>query len=175
MEVRCHTPFVPIVFKSTDRDGRTYDVVAVKGSFDIVDERRLKIAQEQEPIAVADEYYGEVNTTSVSREGEIKPYKERTDVVVVGDSHAPRGRPVPSWFAEVRLGALSKALRVHGPRFWRRRMGVMWSLSSPEPCASVPIRYEHAYGGTFAQHAGLGPHSNVLAAGAVRRLWEARP
>lgn len=149
MELRNHSPFSPIVFKSRDKDGHPYDVVVVKGTYDIVDDRRLKIAQAPEPITVADQYYGEVNVTSVWREGDLKPFKPRADVVVVGTSHAPRRAPAPSWLTEVRLGEVRKVLRVYGPRRWRRRMSMFWSLTDPEPCVEVPIKYELAYGGTF--------------------------
>lgn len=155
MEVRCHTPFVPFSFKSRDAEDRSFDVFVVKATYDLVDDQRVKISQDQEPITVADRYYGEVNVTSVARESDLKPFKPRTDVVVVGDGHAPRGKPAQSFFVEARLGDVHKALRVHGERSWRRKMGMFWSLTDPEPCVTVPIRYEHAFGGTFATDEGV--------------------
>jgi hypothetical protein len=148
VELRNHTPFAPFAFKSTNKDGRNFDVVAVKGTYDIVDDRRLKISQEPEAITFSDQYYGAVNVTSVWRAADLAAFKPRADVVVIGTSHAPRGAPSPTWLAEVRLGDVRKTLRVHGPRVWRRRM-MAWSLSDPEPCTEVPIKYELAFGGIF--------------------------
>ncbi len=153
MELRNHTPFAPLAFKSRDKDGRAYDVVVVKATYDLVEDRRLKIAREPEPITTSDQYYGEPNSTSVWRASDLAPFKPRTDVVVIGSAHAPRGVPAPSWLVEVRLGEARKVLRVHGPRWWRRSMGMFWALADPEPCLEVPIRYELAYGGVFGEGA----------------------
>ncbi|MFK7991852.1 MAG: DUF2169 domain-containing protein [Sandaracinaceae bacterium] len=149
MEVRCHSPFVPQVFKSKDKHGTPHDVFVVKATYDIVEGRRIKISQEQEPLTMADDYFGEVNVTSVSRESDLAPFKPRTDLVVVGDAHAPGGRPTASWIAEVRMGEVRKAIRVTGPRRWRRNLRMFWNLSDPEPVTTVPVRYENAFGGLF--------------------------
>ena len=71
----------------------------------------------------------------------------------MGDAIAPGGDPAESWFVGVGVDDVRKALRVHGPRSWRRRAGLIWQLTKPAPCTRVPIRYEHAFGGC---HTGRG-------------------
>lgn len=148
MDIRCHSPFEPFWFKSRDASGDTFDVVVVKATFDIVDEARLKIAQDQEPVTVADAYFGAPNESSVLYESDLAPYKPRADVVVLGDAHAPGGEPAPSWPVEVRIDEHVASLRVHGPRVFRRD-GERWALEALAPAEAVPLRYEHAFGGVF--------------------------
>lgn len=149
MEIRCHSPFEPLWFKSRDKSGAEHDVVVVKATFDIVGESRLKISVDQEPVAVADRFYGAPNESSVEYESDLAPFKPRVDVVVLGDAHAPGGEPAASWPVQVWIDDHTAALRVHGPRVFQREGKDGWTLSSPTPALSVPLRYERAFGGTF--------------------------
>lgn len=124
-------------------------MIVVKGTYDIVDERRLSIAEEPEPITVTEEYAGDEASSSLLRAGDLAGFKPRADVAVIGTSYAPRLLAAPSWLTDVRIGDVRKTLRVYGRRTWHRSMGMFWQLGEPEPTVEVPIRYELAYGGTF--------------------------
>lgn len=149
MELRNHAPFTPLAFQSRDKHDRVHDVVVVKGTYDLEPGRRPRISERQEPLTISERYYGAPNTTSLVRAGDLAAFKPRADVAIIAEAHAPRGAPSSSWLAEVRIGALRKILRVHGPRAWRRSMGMFWELEDAEPCTRVPIRYELAFGGAF--------------------------
>lgn len=68
--------------------------------------------------------------------------KDRGEFLVAGSFHAPRGEPVRQEAVSARVGSTSKKLLVSGPRYWRG--GVM---TRAEPIASMPIRYDQAFGG----------------------------
>jgi hypothetical protein len=42
---------------------------------------------------------------------------------------------------------LDRLLAVYGPRWWENGAFNGWSLTTPEPIMSLPLRYEYAYGG----------------------------
>lgn len=146
MDIRCHSPFQPFWFRSQDASGDFHDVVVIKATYELQDERTLRIAREQEPVSVKDEYWGAPNETSVRQESDLAPFKPKADVVVIGDAYAPGGEPAESWPVQIWIDDHTHALQVHGPRRFERD-GDAWRLTGSEPVARVPLRYEHAFGG----------------------------
>ncbi|MCC6554754.1 MAG: DUF2169 domain-containing protein [Polyangiaceae bacterium] len=71
------------------------------------------------------------------------PFKRRVDVLVIGHAHAPHGQPAASLVARIALGDLSKAIEVHGDRYWMPD----GRLSPPIPFTEMPLRWERAAGG----------------------------
>jgi hypothetical protein len=149
MEVTNHTPLTPFLFSSQDPQGRDFGVILFKGTFQIQDRGPLELIRGPAEIVYSDAYYSEPNSSSMRREGDLSPYKPRTDIHVLATATAPGDRPVASWNVELRVGTLTKTLRVTGPRHWYHRALGGWRLSAPEPCTEVPLRYEYAYGGTL--------------------------
>jgi len=98
------------------------------------------------------------------------PFKPRADIAVhaVARTTAPRTH----WVAGFRVGQLEHRLRVTGRRFWTKR-DRGWELGEPEPCTSVPIVYERAFGGRGCASNPLGV--GFLDAGAEPEgdVWEA--
>lgn len=116
-----------------------------------------------------DECYGEVNVSSLWHPSDLVPVKPKTDVIVNAIAYAPGGKPLPSWACGIAIEGSeishAKYLRVTGPRKWlptwkrlltgreknewhrHRRWFEGWRLSDPEPIVSLPLRYEHAFGG----------------------------
>lgn len=72
--------------------------------------------------------------------------KAATDVVVLGDAHAPAGRPAHEWRVAVAVGRLSKRITVYGNRTVVWRDGVP-RITAPEPFQTMAITRENAYGG----------------------------
>jgi hypothetical protein len=70
--------------------------------------------------------------------------KQTTDVIVNGAAHAPRGTALRQLDVSLRVGDIRKNVRVFGNRFWG--VGAAW-ITAPEPFESMPLRFEHAFGG----------------------------
>jgi hypothetical protein len=105
-------------------------------------------------LSFEDRYFAEPLTSSVRFESDLAPFKPRCDVLVNATAHAPGAVPAAWWPVRVRLTGpagdevlLDKALVVHGPRWFEAR-GDSWVLGEAEPATEVPVRWEHAYGGT---------------------------
>jgi hypothetical protein len=154
------SPFPHFAFVKTGPDGSDFHVLAVRATFDWVHDGVLTIAPEQAPVIIADQYESPSVTTGADPPSPARPEdsplrlesdlllgKPRADVLVIGHAHAPSGEPAPDWTVGLRVGKLSKSLRVTGPRFWER--GAFGSrLTPPRPALRVPLSYRLAYGGT---------------------------
>jgi hypothetical protein len=119
------------------------------------------IEYEPAPLAMADAYYGEPNTSSVLWESDLAPYKPKCDVIVVhAHAHLPANTVMGAlvrWRCGLRVAQgsntlVNKELIVCGERAWKRT--VFWNLSSPAQTQQpIPIRYENAYGGhSYFEH-----------------------
>jgi len=152
MEFRNHTPFPALAFQMLDRDENEYHVVVMRATMEIADDGALRFSEEQAPLAVTDEYFGELNKSSVRQESDLAPFKPECDVIVNATAYAPGGKPSPSFEVGVRINGnsgtalLDKTLTVTGPRYWKEK-GKEWVLTEPEPLERLPLRYEYAYGG----------------------------
>lgn len=137
-------------------------------------------ARAAEPAALvfSDAYHGEINRSSVKFESDLAQTKPRCDVIVIGAAHSPSGEPEPRVEVGLRVHRpealpgrgeagtlLEHRLVVHGPRAFVRggEAGEAaasapspggWRLTDPEPFVSLPVRYEHAFGGELKVHAG---------------------
>jgi hypothetical protein len=135
--------------------GRVFsDVVVLKGCYSLTP-GRLALSREFSTIALADEYWDEAapEYSSVKVAGDLVLCKPASDVIVTGAARSPGDELLEMWEARVDVSRegqrlLSHALRVSAPRHWfYQRNG--WYLSEATETASVPIRYELAYGGAF--------------------------
>jgi hypothetical protein len=150
VDIKNCTPFMPLVFSSQDVDDTPFDVVVLKGTYEIVNGKPLKLASEPKPLTFADEYYGDPTGSTLKRESDLAPFKPRTDIHFTDPvAFAPLGKPSPRWQVKVQVGPVEKTLQVTGPRQWVRKTFSGWRLSEPEPVAKVPLRYENAFGGTW--------------------------
>lgn len=160
MEIINHTPFPTLAFKTWDQHRKASQVVVMRATFVIGTDGTLELSGEQEPIATEDEYFGEPNRSSVRQESDLVPFKPRCDVIVNATAHAPGGRPSFEFAAGIRINRtsgenndmgpplLEKKLLVTGPRCWDKGFLGSWKLKSPTaPITSLPLRYEHAFGG----------------------------
>jgi hypothetical protein len=145
------TPFMPLVFESQDVEDRRYDVIVLKGKYEIHNGQPLKLAPAPDPLTMADEYYDDPTTSSLKRESDLAPFKPRTDIHFTDPvAFAPHGKPSPRWQVQVQVGPVQKAMQVTGPRQWVHQSG-RWKLSDPAPATEVSLRYENAFGGAW-QH-----------------------
>lgn len=56
-------------------------------------------------LCMQDEYYGEINQSSVREESDLAHYKPRCDVIFRGDAYAPGGAPATEWNVRLRVSA----------------------------------------------------------------------
>jgi len=141
------TPFAAERTFVRDKSGADLWVVAVKATYSIQEDGSLILADEQLPPCLAPVYWGDPGISSIRYEGDLTLPKPATDVLVNGSAHAPHGRVVSELAVRLRIGNIDKTLRVQGPRFYRE---TAWGVraDAPQPFATLPIRYELAYGGT---------------------------
>ncbi|MFC1660894.1 DUF2169 domain-containing protein [Gemmatimonadota bacterium] len=131
-----------------DPDGREYVVVAVKGTFTIRSGGgEVRLADQQVPLVMADEFTGEPGFSATLYESEFPLYKPKCDVLLNGSAYAPGGKPTNRVTVGLKVGRISKGFSVVGDRVWEKSAGMM-AVSSPEPFTQMPITYDRAYGGT---------------------------
>jgi uncharacterized protein YjbI with pentapeptide repeats len=73
--------------------------------------------------------------------------KPKGEVLVVGKCFAPGGKPVPAYEVGLQIGPIGKTLHVFGDRFWKRKAGVLKTISAPLPFTEMDVSYENAFGG----------------------------
>ncbi len=152
LQVRNETAFVPGLFVFPDEQGVDTVYTALKATFELGGEV-LRVAGQQRPLILADEYWGEPGASSIRYASEGHLLKPGTDVVVVGHAYAPGGRATASCQVSVTVGPLSRKIAVFGERRW---LGgpVGPRISKPEPFDCMPLTYERAYGGSHEIGAG---------------------
>jgi hypothetical protein len=129
-----------------DSEGAHRWVVAVKATFDVAVNGALKLADEQTPPTLAPEYFGEAGRSSLKWDSDLLAVKPGTDVLLHGDAHAPRGRPVPRVEVRLRVGDIDKVLSVYGERRYTKA-ATGGGVTTAAPFESRPIRYGEAFGG----------------------------
>jgi hypothetical protein len=112
-----------------------------------LDGRAATLAETQQPLLMADTFLGEPGLSPPLQEMDFAPVKPCCDVLVCGKAYAPGGRPVTQLAAGIRVGRVSKAFSVLGPRQWQQGLlGVSPGL--PQPFTEQSISYAQAYGGS---------------------------
>jgi hypothetical protein len=182
MEFRNFTPFPGLAYQSLDQYNSLYHTVALRQTMKILGDGSLIYPEEQEPLVVADEYFGEINQSSVRCESDLAPFKPKCDVLVVATAFAPSGAArrfsvslrisspvgdIPHVFGtgEKRTPGeviLDKTLSITGTRFWLRSIFANWELTDPDIISSLPVRYEYAYGGELKLHDQAGEKQALL-------------
>src|SRR5690348_12215390 len=94
--------------------GRELLIVVVKGTFRIPREPagRLPLHEEQVPLVMSDEFFGEPGLSAPKYEIDFAPRKARCDVLLNGTAYAPGGRPVERVQVGLRIGGWSKSFSV---------------------------------------------------------------
>ncbi|WP_118184455.1 DUF2169 family type VI secretion system accessory protein [Paraburkholderia phosphatilytica] len=162
MEFRNLTPLHAMAFHAIDLHDHEFHVVVLKAGYrlepihiDAPDADthacRLLAGNDAVRLAMADEYEGETGSSSVKWESDLAPFKPKCDFLVRATAHAPEGKPLPSWPVRVRISlgdkvVIDKGLRVTGPRVFQKGWRG-WRLAVPEAVATVPMRWEYAFGG----------------------------
>lgn len=128
-----------------DREGAEVWIVMVAATFEISLDGRTALAEEQLPVCLVPEHTGEPEASSLRRESDLVLRKATTDVLLVGQAHAPGDREVTELSVGMSVGSMEKVLWVHGDRAWVEPM--LGLTTKPIPFRSMPLVYERAYGG----------------------------
>jgi hypothetical protein len=127
-----------------DEELRPMLVLVVKATYDIGPEG-LVLAEEQVPVNVTGEAWGEPGESSYKYEPEVALFKVATDVALVGHAHAPE-KDSREVLVGLQVGPVKKVVRVVGDRVWYRGLGSI-SATRPLPFERIPLVYERAFGG----------------------------
>jgi hypothetical protein len=140
------TPHPVAIAFCQDTDGRDLALALLKASFRFTPKGEVTLAEPADrlPIHLHDVYFGEPASSSLRYASDVVPAKLGTDIVVNGSVHAGNRGAVR---ACVRVGGLSKQLIAFGPRQWLDNTGQR--MSQPDPFLDLPLRYEHAFGGSY--------------------------
>lgn len=95
------------------------------------------LAKQQEPVIETDEW---TETGSLLRATDLVPFKKRPEVLVVGDVHAPEGRPVTSLIARIAVGEIDKSILVVGDRY----VTTDGRIGEPATFVRMPLVWERA-------------------------------
>ena len=132
----------PLAFEAltlVDEDLRPLLLLVAKGTW-LIDEGGLRWADEQVPISAEGEFWGKPGESSYKYEPEIAPFKVATDVALVGHAHALR-RDVTELTVTVRVGPVSKAVRVIGDRVWFKSLG-SFGITRPLSFDRMPLTWQ---------------------------------
>jgi hypothetical protein len=158
LDIQNPTPFPAIIAPVLDKEGRESAVVVLKGTFAIRNgAATLAPSEEQAPIAMGDDYHGEPDKSSLRYASDLHSPKPGTDVFLLGNAYAG-GRGQTQVDAGLKIGPLSKIVRVFGDRVWFKALG-FWVPSEPRPFERIPLLYERAFGGKDFSHKNPKKHS----------------
>lgn len=145
------TPFELAALPLLDEEGQPVLTVVVKGTFAIGADGRCTLADEQIPVNVSGEPWGDDPLTfSYRYEPEIAFTKPATDVVLIGHAVAPQAGTTEV-IVGVKVGPVKKEAVVVGDRVWYKSLGQV-SATKPRPFEKIPLRWERAFGGWDRSH-----------------------
>jgi hypothetical protein len=162
MDLENDTAFAALAHPLLDGDGREKLLVVVKATFELVG-GKPRLAEEQPPVLVEDAYRGEPGKSSLLAASDLVPRKPATDLLVEGRAYTqPSDRT--SVLVAIRLGPITKGVRVFGDRSWQRGLSGLVP-SAPKPFESVEVTWERAFGGTDETAGGAAHPDNPVGVG----------
>jgi uncharacterized protein YjbI with pentapeptide repeats len=137
-------PFAPLAGRV--HPPRPSVTLVVKGCFALEPGSPARPLDEQPPFS-GDLYRDDDLARDCLYDGDLAPWKPRTDLLLVGTCHAPGGRATRRCTVSFRVGRWSKSLEVTGARTRSGFLFVRWT-SRPRPFVELPLTYAHSYGGS---------------------------
>lgn len=139
------TRFIAERYGINDENSANLLLIVIKGTYIFDNKGEVAIAEKQEPIEMADQYYGKPEESSIKHSSDFSFDKVATDIALIGHAYAPKGR-AKELFVIIQVGNLEKTVKVFGDRHWKKTLGFS-SISSPVPFEKIPLIYENAFGG----------------------------
>jgi hypothetical protein len=157
-QIENKTPFVLEALFLVDEGFRPLVVPIVKATFAIGKDGRCTRADEQIPLNMAGEYWGENSEeSSYKYEPEVAFTKMATDVVLMGHAYADR-RDTKEMRIGLRVGPVSKEALILGDRIWFKTLGSVL-MTKAIHFEKIPLVYERAFGGWDRDHPDPGKHA----------------
>lgn len=132
-----------------DVTGREHLVVVAKATWSIPSPGQRPRPLPAQPLSHTDHFTGAPGMSALRYGCDIYRFKPRCDLLFDACAQAPEGKPVRHLGVGFRVGPLTKALNVHGRRYWRKTLGG-FVLSTPELFTRMPLHYDLAFGGSHA-------------------------
>ncbi|NHZ83535.1 DUF2169 domain-containing protein [Massilia sp. CCM 8695] len=130
-----------------DVKGREHLVVIAKSTWQIPGTGQRPKPLPPQPIEQSDIFAGDPENSPMLYGSDMARFKPRCDVIFNASAHSPDGLPAREIDVAWQVGPLRKGLKAHGPRHWKKRLGMV-SLSSAEPVTSTPLHFGFALGGS---------------------------
>ena len=141
-----------LAYESVGSKEERYQTITLKGTFEIIPGEALSLIEEPNEImdlTFTDEYYGESDDSSIMAPSDLAYFKPNADIIN-GIARSKENEPLTKWPVNVKIGNLEATLEVSGPRKWvYQKETKKWSLTDPESCNEVELRYEAASGGSW--------------------------
>lgn len=139
---------------STDKHGREHLLIVIKATYRIpANGKTPRPLLPPQPLAMKDTFVGEPGLSAQLYENDFASTKQACDVLFDAQAHAPSEVPVTHLDVAVRVGSMSKALRVVGDRTWEKDL-LLIRAGVPNQFVSMPLHYGRAFGGTVAYQDG---------------------
>lgn len=159
MEFRNLTPFAAMQFQMLGLDDKENYVVVMKVGYRLEQDDsggfRVRVRDDDAVgLSIQDEYRDAVNTSSVTDESDLAPFKPSCDIIINGSACANKSASVLSQYVGVVINnaddvlLLEKKLKVTGNyRFYKNKIMDSWSKTPPEYFNCQPVIWEAAFGG----------------------------
>jgi hypothetical protein len=147
LEIINRTPFTAELHTALDKDCFDYVVIVIKAACRIIDQEVLQLADDKATIHHANIHFGDPQTTSIQYATDVVRAKSMTDIVVNGHAYAPEGN-CSVVDVGLRIDKLQIIRRIFGKRYWESS-AFGWRISPPGVFDSVPLKFEHAFGGSY--------------------------
>jgi len=146
LQLKNHTAYEAAIAVFPNEQAIDSLYIMLKATFSIGEQ--ISVAQEQLPIVMADEYWGEAGESSLKYASEYHLLKPATDIVMVGEACVPGRQAVQALDVQLSVAQYQKTVRVFGERRWITGM-IGLDISRPVPFESMPLVYERAFGGVY--------------------------
>ncbi|MDR3481636.1 MAG: DUF2169 domain-containing protein [Burkholderiaceae bacterium] len=131
---------------AVDKTGREHLLVVIKQTWLIGANGKPPTPTKAVPLEYADLHVGEPGLSPPLYECDFVLKKIRCDVLFNASAYAPDDQPLTYLAAGYRIDAHQKAVRIVGPRFWKKAL-IGIEASEPKPFTAMPLHYGLAFGG----------------------------
>jgi hypothetical protein len=144
-DIRNGTAFAYESLMLMDEEAVPQFVPLIQGTYSILPDGIVEFLEEQPPINIVGEWYGDPAESSMRLEPQMAFAKSATDVVMLGHAHAQHAGTTRMQVG-IRIGQTQKLATVMGDRRLVKHSGSV-HVSDPEPFEKMPLVYERAFGG----------------------------
>lgn len=140
LQLHNNTPFAANMALFPDEAAIDTLYLLVRATFNIGEQWTL--ADEQLPPIEGDEYWTEVEKSSIKQASDYHTGKLCSDIIMIGHACAPDGKEVSQLEVTLKVGQVHKIVRVFGDREWQDGR-----ITLSKPFKTMAMVYEKAYGG----------------------------